>query len=369
MKEDFVMKYTHTARGDQKEIQSYLYAIKEETLLTATEECSLAEAIAGGDKNALSRMIQANLRLVVKIAQDYVGGGLTLDDLIGEGNLGLIRAAEQFEPRYGTRFSTYASFWIKQSIRQALTNSTAMIRLPAHVVALLCKWRKAERALARDLARAPSFNEVASSLGLSETQKLLMTKAQRARQVKLESTVARDAGRWSPVESFDPCGPPDLALQSLEDKRLLQSRLECLDDRERIVLSLRYGLDDKNPMSLREIGSRFGMTREWVRKIELKAIQKLRDEQTSEPSELLRCSRTTNARWRAGEVVAPRARRRSRRSMKTKAKTLALSRKAGGALPSAPAIPVTMTPSVWDGRWSAMNIAIPWNELDSLSTS
>jgi RNA polymerase primary sigma factor len=366
MKEDFLMKCTQTERGDQKEIQSYLYAIKDEALLTASEECSLAEAIAQGDKNALSRMIQANLRLVVKMARDYIGRGLKLDDLIGEGNLGLIRAAEQFEPRYGTRFSTYASFWIKQSIRQALSNSTAMIRLPAHVVALLCKWRKAERALARELARAPSFNEVASSLGLSETQKLLIAKAQRARQVKLESTVAREAGRWSPVESSDPCGPPDLAFESMDDKRLLRSRLACLDDRERVVLSLRYGLDDEIPMTLREIGSRFGMTREWVRKIELKAVQKLRGEQPSEPSELLCRSGMTNARWRAGEVVARRGRPSRRR---TKAKTLALSREAGRSLPSPPLVPVMMTPSVWDSRWSAMNVAIPCNELDSLSTT
>ena len=152
----FLMRSRRTERVEKNGLQSYLYAIKDQTLLTASEECSLAEAIAQGDRDALCRMILANLRLVVRIAQDYAGRGVTLDDLIGEGNIGLIRAAEQFEPRFGTRFSTYASFWIKQSIRQALSNSAAIIRLPAYVLGLLSKWRKAERGLARELARAPA---------------------------------------------------------------------------------------------------------------------------------------------------------------------------------------------------------------------
>ena len=189
------MKCGRPDKVDHKGLQYYLGAIKDETLLDGVrDERGLAEAIAMGDKNALTRMIEANLRLVVKIAQDYVGRGLTLDDLIGEGNVGLIRAAERFEPRFGTRFSTYASFWIKQSIRQALSNSTAMIRLPAHVLGMLGKWRKAERALARELDRAPSFNEVALALGLSETQKLHLSKAQRSSGQARESQLRRSWG-------------------------------------------------------------------------------------------------------------------------------------------------------------------------------
>ena len=144
----------------------YLKEIRDESLLTAAEECTLAEAIARGDKDARSRMIQANLRLVVKIARDYMGRGMILEDLIGEGNLGLIRATEEFQPRFGTRFSTYAAYWIKQSIRHALINTTSTIRLPAHMVGLLTKWRRSERALCRELGRTPSFNEVASHLKL-----------------------------------------------------------------------------------------------------------------------------------------------------------------------------------------------------------
>src|SRR5207253_3748621 len=133
---------------------------------TSAEECELAGAIAGGDLDARARMIRCNLRLVVKIARDFAGRGIVLDDLIGEGNLGLIRAAEEFDPRFGTRFSTYASYWIKQSIRQALINTTATIRLPAHMIGLLTRWRRAERALGREAGRAPTFDEVASHLHL-----------------------------------------------------------------------------------------------------------------------------------------------------------------------------------------------------------
>src|SRR5947209_1753791 len=128
-------------------LQIYLQDIRDDALLTAAEERELAAAIARGDRDARRRMIEANLRLVVKIARDYVGRGIALDDLIGEGNLGLIRATQEYDPRFGTRFSTYASYWIKQAIRHALINTTTTIRLPAHMVGLLTRWRRAERSL------------------------------------------------------------------------------------------------------------------------------------------------------------------------------------------------------------------------------
>ena len=127
-------------------LQTYFRDINQSGLLSAVEERVLADAIARGDRDARSRMIQANLRLVVKIAREYLGRGMVLDDLIGEGNVGLIRAAEDYDPRFGTRFSTYASYWIKQAIRHALINTTATIRLPAHMIGLLTRWRRAERA-------------------------------------------------------------------------------------------------------------------------------------------------------------------------------------------------------------------------------
>jgi RNA polymerase primary sigma factor len=158
-------------------LQVYLREIKDESRLTAEDECNLAEEIARGDRDARSRMIKANLKLVVKIARDFLGRGLALDDLIGEGNLGLIRAATDFQTRFGTRFSTYASYWIKQSIRHALINTTTTIRLPAHMIGLLTRWRRAEQALHRERSSVPRFDDVALVLGLSETQKMLVANA------------------------------------------------------------------------------------------------------------------------------------------------------------------------------------------------
>jgi RNA polymerase primary sigma factor len=223
-------------------------------------------------------MIEANLRLVVRIARDYVGRGIPLDDLIGEGNLGLIRATQEFDPAFGTRFSTYASYWIKQAIRHALINTTATIRLPAHMVGLMTRWRRAERVLCRELRRAPTFEEVANRLGLSPTQRTLVARAQQARQLKLESGMAGEANRWSPEEAIDGRDQPESALEAEDERARLLSRMDRLDDRERTILTLRYGLEGAAPQTLKEIGRRLGVTREWVRKIELRAVRKLDDE-------------------------------------------------------------------------------------------
>ena len=263
--------------GVPTSLQLYFRAIKDEALLTAAEERELAGAIARGDSAARSRMIQANLRLVVKIARDFVGRGIPLDDLIGEGNLGLIRAAEEFDPRFGTRFSTYASYWIKESIRRALINTTETIRLPAHTVGLLTRWRRAERTLGREAGRAPSFEEVASSLGLSPTQKALVAQALLARQVKRESSMATDAGRWSPDEALDRHEAPGSLLEAVDECAHLLRRMNRLDARERTILAWHYGLGGERPLTFKEIGRRLGLTKEWVRKIELRAVRKLAD--------------------------------------------------------------------------------------------
>jgi RNA polymerase primary sigma factor len=259
-------------------LQIYLREIKDGSLLTAAEECALAEAIALGDEDARSRMIEANLRLVVKIARDYLGRGLVLEDLVSEGNIGLIRATTDFKPGFGTRFSTYASYWIKQSIRHALINTASTIRLPAHMVGILTRWRRAERALYRERGCAPTFAELASYLGLSEAQKSLVAKAHLARQVKLEGSVAAETGGWSHANLSDRCESPGASLEADDERRILLNRMERLDSRERTILALRYGLEGESPLTLKAIGRRLGVTREWVRKIELRALRKLVDD-------------------------------------------------------------------------------------------
>jgi RNA polymerase primary sigma factor len=248
--------------------------------LSRDEEIELAARVARGDHQARNRMVQANLSLVGTIAREFRHRGLSLEDLIGEGNLGLIRAAEEFDPRFGARFSTYASYWIKQAIRHALINTTSTIRLPARMVGLLTKWRRAERSLHRELRRAPSFEEIATSLGLSEAQKTLVATAHRARQLKPGSGLAGAANQWWPEESIDRREAPDSALEAEDERALLLSRLHRLDDRERTVLSLRYGLEGAPRQRLKEICRRLGVSKQWVRKLELRALRKLGEGQT-----------------------------------------------------------------------------------------
>ncbi len=256
----------------------YLRDIRGDELLSADEERRLAEAIANGDGKARDRMVTSNLRLVVKIARDYEGHGLAIDDLIGEGNLGLIRAAAEFDPRFNVRFSTYAAHWIKQAIRHALTNTTATIRLPSHMVGLIAKWRRTERQLRRDLSDDPTPEQIADCLGLTEAQRDMIDRAFRAQRLRHEGGEEGDA--WTPDEAADPREyGPDLSLQTADEHRLLLRRLERLDERERTVIHLRYGLMGQAPLTLKEVGQRLGVTREWVRKIEVRAVRKLEESQ------------------------------------------------------------------------------------------
>jgi RNA polymerase primary sigma factor len=245
--------------------------------LSSCEEHELAARIARGDREARNLMVQANLGLVGAIARDFRGRGLDYEDLIGEGSLGLIRAAEEFDPRFGTRFSTYAAYWIKEAIRRALMNTGSMIRLPAYLVGLLTKWRRAERLLRREAGRAPGFDEIASFLGLSPVQKDLVARAQRARRLKLEGGATGDGHPWSPGDALDHRDQSDSLVEADDERAELRRRLDRLDPRERAVLGLRHGLGDEPPLPLREVGRRLGVTREWARKIELRALRKLGD--------------------------------------------------------------------------------------------
>jgi RNA polymerase primary sigma factor len=237
-------------------------------LLTAEQERTYAGRIAGGDREARDAMVRANLGLVTVIARYFAGNGLDLEDLIGAGHIGLITAAERFDPRFNTRFSTYAGPWIKQAIREALGNTGAMIRLPMHAVGLLGRWRRTAGRLGGVLGREPGFDEVAGALGLPEGKRRIIEQALRTRR------------RADPVEgAWEPAAAPVEPLadeERAEQREDLGYRLGRLDATERSIIALRYGLSGEGPMTLKEVGSRVGFTREWVRKLEIRALAKLR---------------------------------------------------------------------------------------------
>jgi RNA polymerase primary sigma factor len=281
--------------------------------LSRDEEHELAGLIANGDHDARNRLVQANLPLVIKIANDFRGRGLELDDLIGEGNLGLIRAAEDFDPSFGTRFSTYSAYWIKESIRRALMNTTCTIRLPAHMVGLLTKWRRAEQTLARDLGKSPTCEEVASVLGLSDTQKSLVGQARQARRFKLNKNESLETTRRAPGEYWNRGDGFEATFEADDEWRILLQRMQRLEKRECTILKLRYGLRGEEPLTLKEIGRRLGVTREWVRRIELRALHKLRDDQGEQAIDS-KVGRGLPAKRQTGLPCSHRPLRSSRRS-------------------------------------------------------
>ena len=266
----------------------------------------LAARIADGDREARNHLVKANLGLVWQVARRYVGWGLVIDDLVGEGNLGLIRAAEEFDPSIGASFSTYATYWIKQSILSAVMNTANTIRVPAHVFRLLIRWRRTEKSLGLANGRAPSCDEVASEMGLNEQQTLLVTKALRARDLRLESVLPLGTSAWPSEMIADAHEAPEALLEADEERNCLLQRLGRLDSRERTVLILRYGLGGDRPMKLHEVGRRLDLSKEWVRKIADHAIRKLVDDWATKPNRIL------GSGPRPGKQ--PRAKARGRRS-------------------------------------------------------
>lgn len=258
-------------------METYLREINETALLDANDERELAIAIENGDVRARDHMVRANLRLVVNIARVYTGKGLSLQDLIEEGNLGLLRAVEGFDPTMGTRFSTYASYWIKQSIKRALINSAKTIRIPAYMVELLSKWRRANARLSEELGRTPTPEEIARVLGLPKKKLPIIKKAIKIYNSTPQTDQA-EAG-WSLGEMIedDRIKTPEDELVEHDALKHVRQRLETMNAREATVLRMRFGLDDLEPKTLKEIGEKLGLTRERVRQIEAEAIKQLAD--------------------------------------------------------------------------------------------
>ncbi len=262
------------ARGDS--LQLYLREIGQVKLLTPQEEITLARRIQRGDKRAREHMIKANLRLVVKIAREYEGLGLPLLDLINEGNIGLMKGVERFDPRKGAKLSTYASWWIKQGIKRALANQSKTIRLPVHVVDKMAQIRKAEVRLRDALDRDPTDEELAHAVDLDARRVRRYRHASKA-PVSLDAPIGDDeSNRVSEVVADPNAALPSDRLLQETDTELVREVLGTLDRRESAILALRFGLDDRTPKTLEEIGARFGVTRERIRQIQEEALKKMR---------------------------------------------------------------------------------------------
>jgi len=257
-------------------IKLYLREIGQVKLLTPKEEIELAARIKKGDKKAREQMIKANLRLVVKIAHDYENFGLPLLDLINEGNIGLMKAVERFDPSKGGKLSTYGSWWIKQSIKRALANQSKTIRLPVHLVDKISKMRRTAMKLQEVFGREPTDEELAEELGMS-AQRVTQMRTAAIRPASLDAPIGDDeSNNFAEVVEDENADTP---YETLEDKtvtRMLQEMVKTLDNREATILRYRFGLDGGSEKTLEEVGEKFGVTRERVRQIQNIALNKLR---------------------------------------------------------------------------------------------
>jgi RNA polymerase primary sigma factor len=270
-------RYVNRNTAGRTPFDVYFAEINETPLLNAAEEKELAYRIQEGDAEARDHLACANLRLVVNIARPYVGKGMDLADLIAEGNLGLMRATETFDPSMNTRFSTYASYWIRQSIKRGLINTGKTIRLPAYANDLINKWRRATVELREELGRPPTPEEVGHKLNLSRRKLTIVKKALEIHNA-VPQAAADDEGPTSvSLLADENTRPPDAGLVQSDEMRRVFALLDQLGVRAQNVLRLRFGLDDTQPRTLQEIGALMGLTRERVRQIEREALATLRD--------------------------------------------------------------------------------------------
>lgn len=257
-------------------VRMYLKEIGKVRLLTSEEEVSLAKAMEQGDMEAKRKLVEANLRLVVSIAKKYVGRGMQFLDLIQEGNLGLIKAVEKFDWRKGYKFSTYATWWIRQAITRAIADQARTIRIPVHMVETINKLVRVSRQLVQELGREPNPEEIAHEMDIPEDRVREILKIAQE-PVSLETPIGEedDSHLGDFIEDQEALAPSDAAAFELLREQL-EEVLETLTSREEKVLRLRFGLDDGHSRTLEEVGQVFGVTRERIRQIEAKALRKLR---------------------------------------------------------------------------------------------
>jgi len=262
----------------QSELGLYISQINEAPLLTAEEERWLGWAVVNDScPAARERLVRSNLRLVVAIAKRYMHRGLSLPDLIEEGNIGLIRAVEGYDPAQGARFSTYGSWWIKQSIKRALINAVQPIHIPAYMVDLIAKWKQASREIEDEIGRQPTAQELAERMKLPVRKVRIIRNAVRAHNSPTQAPLDAqgESVSFGDMLPDERTGTPHEAALRREELRVVKRLLEAFDEREARILRMRYGLDGREPMTLKQIGEEVGLTRERVRQIEIAALRKL----------------------------------------------------------------------------------------------
>ncbi len=283
-------EYEPEASSGLDAVKSYLKEIRKSRLLTFEEEQALAKKIAKGDQKARQKMIEANLRLVVSIGKRYINRGLPFSDIIEEGNIGLIKAVEKFNYKRGFKFSTYGSWWIRQSIERAIINQSKLIRLPVHVVEKINHYMVVLEDLMQILGREPTTQEIAKKLGASEREVVNLQQLIR-KSYSLESPIAHghETSLKDIIEDTSRISPSKSA-EGIKRREEILDWLKTLKDNEQEVIRLRFGLDGGEPQTLEEIGKIFGLTRERVRQIESSALSKLRAiivKKTIKPEEIL----------------------------------------------------------------------------------
>lgn len=279
-------------------LDTYLSDINEVPLLTAQEEVDLSKRIQRGDADAREHMIRANLRLVVSIAKNYVNRGLSFMDLIEEGNIGLMKAVEKFDHKAGCRFSTYATWWIKQGIRRSLVNTVKTVRVPSYMSEIVSRWKATAMELTYRLGRTATTGEIAEQLELPEGNwDVVRDTVQSSAQPMHTMTDEGGASFADAIEDTNSPSPEETILEAMELGRM-HELLDKLDTREARILRMRFGLGGKDPMTLKAIGKRFGLTRERVRQMEQQALDKLAKVMSREFGEELPATRAKKKRVR-----------------------------------------------------------------------